>query len=491
LIEVSQSRDTSNRTELLGVLRRRGWIIALAVIIGGIAAYLVARSSTPQYQSTAVLLFRPLQLDAPITGFPLETGTGDASYDAATNLGLVGLQQVRANAAAALGQGETEQSLASHVTITQQGQSSLVDIAGSASTPAEAQRIAQTVATQFVALRDRQVADEIRAAIARLKQEQQSGTNRSTPVLRRAVARSVRNLELISAVGPAEAQIAQSAQPPGAPSRHTNLEVIIGILLGLVIGFAIAFALEALDRRMGRAQQVADASRSPLLAAVPRARGRRSMRGELEAYRRLRANIGLFSDGRLRSILVTSVSAGSGKTTVALNLATALAAGGKRVSLIEADLRRPRLAQLLSLSPQAGLVDVLANGRNGDHPVPWASVPSTSGEAAASSDGHLQVLPAESTRDDASELIDSPRMSALLEQAARDSDLLILDAPPLSLVSDALPLAVQVDGVIVVARLGHDSYEDLERLTAELRAIGAKLLGTVATFAPKQRTPYN
>jgi Mrp family chromosome partitioning ATPase len=200
-------------------------------------------------------------------------------------------------------------------------------------------------------------------------------------------------------------------------------------------------------------------------------------------------------------VLVTSAREGSGKTTVATHLAAAAAAGGRtRVLLIEADLRRPRLAALLGLPPEVGLSTVLA----GDEPVedtawdffriPIGGSPNGSGPNGASplpshSQHGFDALPAGSSPGDPSAMLDSDRMRDLLLSAREHYDLIVIEGPPPTLVSDAIPLLKQVDGVIVVSRLGRESDPELRQLRDELRRFSVTPIGAVANFS-RHANPY-
>lgn len=490
----------SDLRAVVGMLRRRLWVIVLAAVVGAGVAYAVSELSDPSYESTTVLLFRPLQLPVQLTGLPLEIPS-DAARDATTNQKLVSLESVRAAAAARLGGGVTADTLKDDVTVTLDGESELVNVTGKASTPAQAMRIADAVASAYVAQSAAQVRRTLRTTIEAVRQQVRE-TSPNAKASQAAQAIALRRLLLLEATSQGDVRVVQSAQPPdGASSPRTVLSVVLGGILGMIVGVALALAIEQFDRRLRGAEQVEAALELPLLASVPKSKALRAKApwqrplpaAEAEAFKRLRANLRGLPGGReLRTVLVTSPSAESGKTTVALRLAAAAAASGQRVSLIEADLRRPRLQAMLGAEPGAGLSDVLGTeDGGGGTALPWLTVdqPGTHVNGAVPT-GRFRVLMAGGTPEDAGELLDSVVMEDVLRRAREESDLVVIDSPPPGLVSDAIPLLGAVDGVLVVSRLGRDSREDLSRLSEQLARLGAPAVGAVATFTPSTENPY-
>ena len=199
----------------------------------------------------------------------------------------------------------------------------------------------------------------------------------------------------------------------------------------------------------------------------------------------------------MRSVLVTSARSGSGKTTVAAHLAAAAAAGGHaRVLLIEADLRRPGLAALLGLPGVNGLSQLLQSKdplgpevRDYVFEIPMGGGPNGFGPNVR---GELSfdALPAGPPTDEPSELLDSSRMRDLLLAAQARYELVVIDGPPPTLVSDAIPLMKQVDGVLVVGRLGRESDPALRQLREELKRFSVTPVGAVANFSRRVANPY-
>src|SRR5919108_419478 len=172
---------------------------------------------------------------------------------------------------------------------------------------------------------------------------------------------------------------------------------------------------------------------------------------EWEAFRKLRAKLRYFSvDREMRSVLVTSARAAEGKTTVASNLALAAAIGGQaRVLLVEADLRKPSLARRYDLATVPGLSELLTHDIFVQEAIQSLSLPSwTEGDAA------LDVIAAGEVPPNPSELLESHRMSELLDELKSMYDLMIVDTPPVAVVADAMPIMQKVDGVIVVSWIG-------------------------------------
>jgi Mrp family chromosome partitioning ATPase/capsular polysaccharide biosynthesis protein len=501
----NQGDDRGDFRALLAMLRRRAAVIVIAVIVGVAAALVFSQSQPKRYEATASLLFRPLLLDLQVTGVPLQNPVGDAQRDTATNIALLSLDDVRTRAAARLGPGYTAKRVEDDVSISAAGQSNIVHVTASEQTPQEAARVANAVALAFIAFRREGLRDQVLRAADKVRTNlKQKGLTR--PV-RTALRNNLTRLGLLAAVQTGDAQFVQRAEPPTHPSSpKTFRNVILGGALGLLLGLGLALAIEQLDRRVRRTDQLEEALELPLLAVVPRSKalrgrsdwGSRDAAGDEEPFRRLRASLRHTHDqADLRSVLVTSARADSGKTTVATHLAAAAAVGGKaRVLLIEADLRRPRLATLLGLPSDTGLAQLLESEGPLDESA-WDHVfrvPVSGGSNGSGPNGHaaltFDALPAGPPADAPSELLDSGPMRELLVAAQERYDLVVIEAPPPTLVSDAIPLMKQVDGVLIVGRLGHENDPELRALRDELKRFGVTPVGAVANFSRRVANPY-
>jgi succinoglycan biosynthesis transport protein ExoP len=473
--------------DVLGVLRRRFAVIVLAVVLCAAIALLYASAQAKTYQAGATLLFRDSNVSQLVTG--VATGsTTTPEREAATNLGLLSLNDVAAQTAKRLGHGWTAAQVQSDVSSAANGQSDLITVTASAPSAATAQQVANAYAATFVTMRRQTARDQIdrarRQVVAELGQPHLPASRR------KQLARDSDNLRLLASVQDGSVQLAQPALMPGAPaSPKPKRSALIGGLIGLVIGTALAFVLEQIDTRLRRPRDAERAFGLPLLAAVGRSAGLR--RGGLDpetltpadadAFRRLRANLRhLRSDDQVRTVVVTSAEADSGKTTVAAHLAAAAASARVHTLLIEADTRSPGLHRLLDAPEGDGLVPLLRGEATELHDA-VIRVP-LNGDPGEAFDALVAGNPERSPAD----LLDTPRMRDLLVQARRDYELVILDVPPVTVAADAIPLLRQADGVVVVARLGRDSKEDAQQLAAMLANLGVEPLGVVTNFARRR-----
>ena len=198
-----------------------------------------------------------------------------------------------------------------------------------------------------------------------------------------------------------------------------------------------------------------------------------------EAYRTLRTNIQFASlDQPHRILIITSASAGEGKTTTAANFGVVNAQSGMRVVVIDADLRRPALHKIFGLPNTQGLTTALLQ----DQPI--ASL------AQRTRVKNLSVLTSGPTAPNPAELVGSKRMRQLLEHATADFDLVLCDTPPIVAVADAVSLAAQCDGVIFVVRTGLVQYEVIRRTLGQIEAVKGRVLGVVLNNYDVRRDGY-
>lgn len=279
------------------------------------------------------------------------------------------------------------------------------------------------------------------------------------------------NLEVVS--GP------RVTSSPVSPQPVRNL--VLGGVLGLLLGAALAVLRGMADVRMRDAAALQRVTGSPLLGEIPFESGAKSaplIVGEAanspraEAVRKLRTNL-RFVDVHepARVIAVTSALQGEGKTTMACNTAIALAEAGWRVLLIDADLRRPKVADYLGLDGGVGLTDVLVGDvQVGDVVQRWG-------------DKSLLVLPSGSTPPNPSELLGSKAMADLLVALRESADIVVIDTAPLLAVTDGVVVAVQADGALLVTQQGRTSRGQVAAAARALSSVSVRLLGCVLNMA--------
>lgn len=192
-----------------------------------------------------------------------------------------------------------------------------------------------------------------------------------------------------------------------------------------------------------------------------------------EAYRALRTNLEFSNlDKALRTILVTSASAEEGKSTTLANLAVTVAQGGKKVVLVDADLRRPTQHQLFGLENNRGLSDMVRDDAMlAEPPLQETSIPNLK----VLTSGHLPPNPAE--------ILGSKRMGEILAALLQRADLILLDAPPVLAVTDAAVLSSKADGVVLVISAGKTKRESAKKAQAQLQKVNARILGAVLNNA--------
>jgi non-specific protein-tyrosine kinase len=308
------------------------------------------------------------------------------------------------------------------------------------------------------------------------------------------------------------ATLVQAAGVPNLPiAPQTRKNVLIGTIAGLVIGVLLAFLLDFINEAVltpedaeratgmmplavigvngawmrrgilgmgGRRRKPADPpDPPPLLPAHGNARGSRSSRlfalesphdPVTEAFRTLRTNLAFSSIGQpVRTLVVTSMMPGEGKTTVAANLAVVLAQSGRRVILVDTDLRRPTLHTVFNVAKNPGFTDILLGYATASAALQHTAVP------------NLRVLPCGPRPSNPAELLSFPALVPLIEELEAQADLVIFDTPPMGVLTDAVLLSTRMEGTVVVIRSGVTRPGALIKGIESLKTVGARPIGTV------------
>jgi capsular exopolysaccharide synthesis family protein len=206
-----------------------------------------------------------------------------------------------------------------------------------------------------------------------------------------------------------------------------------------------------------------------------------------EIFRTLRTNIQFMNTNKqLKTLLVTSTMPGEGKSWISSNLAVAFAQAGKRVVLIDADMRKGRVYNIFGVLPRPGLSNYLSGVNESNK---------ESGNIAnylrETEVPNLYVMPAGNIPPNPSELLITPQMANLLEELKRECDLIVIDATPSKLVTDAVILSRIVDSTLIVTAHNQTKKDDLEKIVKDIKNVGGNIAGVVYNKMPVSAKKYN
>lgn len=504
-MNVPDQEQALDLEQVLAILRRRAPIIALCLILVAASAFAFSKAQTKKYTATASLVFNNAQISQQVAGLQA-VNTNEPKAQQSTNIKLLEIGPTATQTAQKLDDGLTEKQVKASLEVSAEGESNVVDVASTWTSPTMAARIANTYADQFVDDQLRSNHHYFASALALVEKQLHSlSPQQRLAPQGLALQDRAQSLAILAELQAGNVQVVQHATVPTSPSSpKVTRNTILGAILGLLLGIGLAFLLERLDRRIREPRDLERIYGLPLLGVVPEsaelARHTDTAEGarqplpdaDAEVFRMLRAHLRYFNiDRDLRTLLVVSAAPGDGKTTVARNLAEAAAAMGSRTLLVETDLRRPTLAGRLAITPNAGLAGVLIGAIELDRAIQSLEL-SPAGNGRPSSSRSLDVLIAGAIAPpNPAELLESQAMHGLLTQVRERYDLVVLDTPPLTVVSDAFPLLSQVDGTVIVGRVGRNRRDVADRLHDILQGADAPLLGVVANgFKPGKLGSY-
>jgi capsular exopolysaccharide synthesis family protein len=477
---------------------RRGTVIVitlLTMILAG--AYTLAR--TPIYAASATILVRPTGVD--------QTSVQSVGIDRALSLDtesqIARSSEVARRAAAGLGATSPE-SLLSQVSVEPLPDTQVLRVTFSDPDPARAQAGALAFAEAYLEFRRDEATRFITEQVTRVQEQIDKAKTRVetlNAILDAAPPGSVEARDAESEKATTESQIgvlqvrlttlqglstepgfiiSRPALPTSPRSPRPVFDLSLGLILGLALGVGGAFVRDWMDDRVRDRSAMERTLSSPVLAVIPRVQEwvrEESTRLVVvedpwspvsEAYRALRTRVQVAAGaGDLKTIMVVSPLAGEGKSTTAANLAVTLAQADKRVILISADLRKPRLHEFFGIPNEPGLSDVLLAGS----PPEWA-LRDTGIE-------NLRILPSGAIPNAPAELLQSEQARQTLSHCRDASDFVIVDCPPLLAVADSLEMVPAIDGVLLVAEAGGTPSGALEQARRELTQVGARILGGV------------
>ena len=466
-------------TRYVETLRERIWVVVVVVAITTAVAIAYLVTATKQYESEADMFINPISCTDPVCeGLPVIHASTDPTRDVETAARLIASLNVAARVQDKLDSSESPQALLDMVTAEPVAQSNIVAVTAQAPSPEQSQELANAFAEEAVAERTQKLHQYIDTVAS------SSGGN--------PAASSV-DLDALRDAPDPSVSVETPAQPGTQVSPRPLLTMVAGVFGGLVLGVTAAFAFQVLDPRLRREEQLRRLYRVPILARIPRESASQATPlnptqlspATAEAYRTLRGT--LAAARRRRSIeagavLITGSSASEGKTTTGISLAASLAAGGTSVILIEADLRRPAIAQALDLTPTKGIVSVLIDSVElKDALVTSPAFGPNLGFLLADSEGGFNT-----------ELFALPAARELIESAKEIADYVVIDSPPLVDVIDTLPLASYVDDILVVVRLGRTRLSKLTQLGELLAENGLRPSGFAVVGTPRpSRSDYH
>ncbi len=478
----------------LHALVRRWWVIVLVAVIGGVAGYLFAQREPKRYTATAALLFTNPSLDQQLANEQVLTNL-DPNRLAATNQALVELPTVSNMVAGTLHIPASR--VSSEVSFGSTDQSDVMPISVIDSSPSMAAAIANNYVRDYIAFRIGATDQELAAMQTKINNEIAAlGTGGTSTSTGQQLVNARTQLNVLKSEQDGDAQVVQTSSAPTSPSSpNPKRDGLVGLLLGLLVGAGLVSVLQRRDRKLRTVDEVEQIYGARVIGTIAEsptltAGGAGSARDE-EAFMMIRAQLRYFGNRNIRRVLVTSAEAGEGKTLVSLNLARAAARTDvARALLIETDMRRPTLSKLVGRGSTAGLSELLSYEHDLEAGLRELVVTPDVMNGNGDRPGQLDVLLAGSTPPNPVELLESKWMSELLEVADSMYDMVIVDTPPIGVISDAIPLFRRVDGLILISRLGVTRRDQAARLMKRFRGLDVEILGVVVNGVKATTDPY-
>jgi capsular exopolysaccharide synthesis family protein len=425
--------------DYLTVLRKRWLIIVVCLLAGVLAATLLVKTSPKVYTASAQIFVAASSEDNTAA---LNNGNTFAQARVQSYTSVANSPAITDAVVKQLGLDISPNKLAHKISADAPLNKVLLNLHVTDGSPTQAARIANAVASQFV-----------------------------------VYVESIERLSAGSNASPVELTVIHPALVPGIPtSPNVDLDFAIGLLAGLIVGLGGAALGETLDTRIRTVADVGEYVDAAVLAVVPLDKrtgnspvaSRANDRGpRSEAFRQLRTNLQYIRiDAPPKLIAVTSAVSGEGKTTTAVNLASTMAEAGLRVCLVDADLRRPRVASYLELVAGAGLTSILAGK---------ASI----GDVIQPIGPNLAVITCGPIPPNPAELLASAHFRALLHDLAELNDYVVIDSAPLLPVADGSEVASAADVSLLVVQAKRTNREQLRQAAESLNKVGAHLGGVV------------
>ncbi|MGZ5418687.1 MAG: polysaccharide biosynthesis tyrosine autokinase [Nocardioides sp.] len=487
----------------LQIVRQWLWLIVASVLLAGGAAYLVSSSLPKSYTGKATMI-----VGQSLTAVNPDYNQLLASQRLSQTYATVSTTtQVLTHVIGSLQLPITADDLRARIVATAPANNTLIYITAEWGDPQTAANIANAVAQELIAespaiqgkqsdvldFVDSQLAatqkqiTDLQAEVDRLsslpartpEEENQLQSDEGRLIQQRSAYATLLQFSSNSAAN--LLSVVDPALPATGPSSpRILLNTLLAALLGLLIALGIAFLVEYLDDTVKSPEDVQEVAGVATLGAIVRMKTDKKKAYSLptleaprspasEAFRTLRTNLEFASvDEPLKSILVTSAVPGEGKTTVASNVAVAFAQTGKRVILLDADMRRPGIHRVFGLPNAYGLTNLLRTVEQ-----PLDSVAQTTPEP------NLTIITTGALPPNPAELLGSRRMKEVLQRLKEEADVIVVDSPPLQLVTDAAILGAELDGTLLVVDAARTRKGAVRQATEALERVGAKLLGAV------------
>jgi non-specific protein-tyrosine kinase len=499
------------------LLWRWKWLIVLATLLAAGAAYGTSRMQVPTYRATTTLMIN----QAPNEQVTDYTAILTSERLARTYVEMLTNRPVLEEVILRLGATTTPEALAKTIDVQLVRDTQLITVSVEHFSPAWAAAIANSVVEVFAAQNEAIQESRYAASKESLRQEvervsgQVSETEQAIERLGTPAADTGRDelarlqsdlaqyrasyasvLQSYEALRVAEArsvsnvvQVEPAVEPTIPVRPRTMVNTLLAAVVGAMLAVGVVFLIEYLDDTIKTPDEVMRATQLPLVGLISRIEdeadgepyaARQARSPAAEAFRSLRTNLQFSGvDRPVRSLLVTSPGPQEGKSTVAANLAVVMAQGGHRVTLLDADMRRPRLHRLLGVPNRIGLSDLFT--RN-PLDLDGAVRPCRMENLSLLTSGGLPPNPAE--------LLASERMIQILDQVAKQTEFVVIDSPPAGAVTDAIVLAARVDGVLLVVEPKHTRLPSVVQVVEQLRRAGANVVGLVFNNVPLGRSGY-
>ncbi len=482
--------------DYLRVVREQRILIVLIVLVFAGAAVALSERAKPVYEARASLAFHSPNDDFRLLGAAVgATQTPEAQAASASQ--SIRTISVAREAAKELKPGIAPGVLLDHITVRAEARTNFVDVSAKART---AQRAADE-ANAFAHAARRLVIDNDRRQYSRAARDliRQNKTLSRRPVnnfTRGANADRINRLKSLAKFAlPVTIEVpASAADSPISPKPIRD--GLLGLLVGLTIALLVAFIRDSLDRRFRSSREMTDELKLPLLGHVNddllgrsiSANGRKAISGaELEAFRIVRANIDFLDvDSKASTMVVTSALPEEGKSTVATALAAAYAAAGRKVLLVECDLRRPTLAKRLGVNAQPGLADYLIGEATPEEIIQEVTIPVPLGLTGDDEKPPTLVcISAGTPTPHPAELLASRKFETFLAEVAEAYDAVVIDSTPLLSIVDTLEIVPHVARVVMCVRASKTTRDQARAARSALQHFPDRPIGIVVTGVRK------